>query len=439
VRILFLAHRLPYPPNKGDKIRSFRELEGLARAHDVDLFCFYDLREDAEYFSQVRKYCRDFYAERISWLRSRAQASAAFVLGRPFTMAFYASPIMTRRIRKALAERKYDLAFVFSSSMAPYTDGAPQPRILDMVDVDSDKWNQYATYTRPPLSWIWRAEGRRLAKYEERCVRQFSITLLSTRSEVDILRAHLPVTTIEHLENEIDADYFNPGRVEVPPEIAAWQPYIVFTGSMDYFPNIDAVTFFYREVFTRIRSALPHARFVIAGRNPASAVRRLARDAAVWVTGAVPDIRPYLRGASAAVGPLRIARGVQNKIFEAMAMGLVVSVSSKAAKSLPESVRSALHVEDDPLRLAIFLIEKLRGTRSASEQTSRDCLLQYCRDLGWQSQLEGILQRALTARNKFEAHLPVPAHEYRCSTVSPIEDRESVGKTGDRVESSADF
>jgi glycosyltransferase involved in cell wall biosynthesis len=164
--------------------------------------------------------------------------------------------------------------------------------------------------------------------------------------------------------------YFDPNLVETTPEIRAWQPYIIFTGSMDYFPNVDAVTFFHREVFPTIRQKWPKAQFVIAGRNPTSAVRALGRDSSVHVTGAVPDIRPYLRGAAAAVAPMRVARGVQNKILEAMAMGLAVAASRKAAMALPEELMRAVHVEDDPAALAAYLIDKLQGATGISEQRS---------------------------------------------------------------------
>jgi polysaccharide biosynthesis protein PslH len=400
MRILFLAHRLPYPPNKGDKIRSFRELVALSRTHEVDLFCFYDQPEDRHYLPELRKYCPRVYAEKISWFRSRTQALVACALGRPFTTAFYRSPTMAKRIREAIAKRNYDLIFVFSSSMAPYVESASQARVLDMVDVDSDKWTQYADHTRAPQSWLWRAEGRRLGKYEERWAREFSVTLLSTRFEADILRRNVPGAQIEELENRMDMSYFDPSTVGVPAEIAAWQPYIIFTGSMDYFPNVDAVLFFYREVFALVRGAMPRARFVIAGRNPTRAVRELAVDPAVWVTGPVADIRPYLRGASVAVAPLRVARGVQTKIFEALSMGIPVAVSCRAARAVPEPLQNEIHVEDDPKRLAAYLTQQLMQERPTSNHGARNALARYYYNLNWEQQLDRLIHLALSTREK---------------------------------------
>lgn len=399
MRALFLAHRLPYPPDKGDKIRSFHELEAMAKHHEVDLFCFYDQPLDRRYFSNVRRYCRKFYTEKISWLRSRAQAAFACASKQPFTTAFFYSPTMARRIREAVSQRSYDLVFVFGSCMARYAECASHlPRILDMVDVDSDKWTQYSFYSSPPASCIWSAEAKRLLEYEKECARAFSTTLLCTYAEAEILKEKAPDGTIEVFENCMDLSQFDPSRVAVPSEIAACQPYIVFTGSMDYFPNVDAVTTFCREVLPLIRSRLPMARFVIAGRNPVSAVRKLARDPAVVVTGAVTDIRPYLRGASAAVAPLRVARGIQTKIFEAMAMELPVGISSKAARSLPASLVARVHVEDDPRRLAEFLIKVLEAP--AKHVEARRAVLEYARHQEWEKQWENLLFRVIQGHGR---------------------------------------
>jgi sugar transferase (PEP-CTERM/EpsH1 system associated) len=395
MRVLFLAHRLPFPPNKGDKIRSFAELAALSQHHEVDLFCFYDQAEDKEYFVKILRHCRNLYAEKISWPRSRAQALLALALGRPFTSAFFHSPTMARRVREALQSKNYDLVFVFSSSMAPYVESASDiPRLLDMVDVDSDKWAQYADRLRPPSSWLWRAESKRLAICEKRWAQDFSLTLLCTRAEAEILNEAVPGAKIEAFENRMDVDFFDPVSTEIPPEIRAWQPYIVFTGSMDYFPNIDAVTFFYGEVFPAIQAKLPSAQFVIAGRNPTNAIRKLACNPAVHVTGAVPDIRPYLRGASVAVAPLRVARGVQTKILEAMAMGLPVAASRKASMALPECLVEAIQVEDDPLLLADILVEKLLRPQPQSAET-RVALLDYADKLRWEDHFNDLLLRAV--------------------------------------------
>jgi sugar transferase (PEP-CTERM/EpsH1 system associated) len=383
MRVLFLAHRLPYPPDKGDKIRSFRELEEFASRHELDLFCFYDDPNDRHYLHEVSRYCRDVYAEPVSGFSSRIRALKALCLGRPFTTGFFYSRGMERRVRGAINDRGYDLIFVYGSAVAQYVQGINHPtRVLDLVDVDSDKWRQYACYSKAPISWIWNAEAARLGEYENRIVREFSMTLVSTPAEADLLRRLGVDARIEYLENRFDTTYFDPTKVNVPAEIASCQPYIVFTGSMDYFPNVDAVHVFCREVFPRIRAQVPNAQFFIAGRNPTRLVRKLALLPGVRVTGAVADIRPYLRGASAAVAPLRIARGIQTKIFEAMAMNLPVAVSNKAAMAMPACLRREVHIEDDSRALAGCLIRLLQAKRHESE-TTRAALVDYVEHTNW--------------------------------------------------------
>jgi sugar transferase (PEP-CTERM/EpsH1 system associated) len=418
MRILFLAHRLPYPPDKGDKIRSFRELAALSKNHEVDLFCFYDQPDDSRYFGDVQRFCRNLYCERISWIRSRVQALTAVLLGRSLTMAYFHSPNMAERVKAALQSEKYDLVFVFSSSMAPYTKTvAEAPRVLDMVDVDSDKWKQYADHVRPPASWLWRREAAKLAEDEKRWVREFSLTLLCTVAESELMKQAAPDSNIEAFENPMDVSYFDPSLVEVSPEIEALRPYIIFTGSMDYFPNIDAVTTFCRDVFPLIRAEVPSAKFVIAGRNPSAAVRQLSDDPNVFVTGAVSDIRPYLLGAAVAVAPMRVARGVQNKILEAMAMGLPVAASAKAAMALPASLAHAVYAEDDPKRLAAFLIQELKGAGSTPSKT-RQAILEYASEQSWDHQFEQRILRAAQSPSLAKENLPGSTPQLRATIQS---------------------
>lgn len=278
MRILFLAHRFPYPPDKGDKIRSWFELEVLGAMHDVDLFCFYDDEEGANYVDVVRRYCRSVYAERLGYVKSRVNAARALMKGRPFTLGYFYSRTMAERIADAVKSNKYDLVFVYCSSMAQYVENAGSiPRILDMVDVDSDKWLQYALSSCPPRSWLWKREAQLLATYEEKIAREFSLTLLCTEPEANLLRQRIPTANIQVLSNRVDETYWDPEAVAVSPEIAAWQPYVIFTGSMDYFPNEDAVLFFYRECLPLLRKAVPDIHFVVAGRNPTPGVWRLKR------------------------------------------------------------------------------------------------------------------------------------------------------------------
>jgi len=395
MQILFLAHRLPYPPDKGEKIRSFWELRTLAEHHDVDLFCFYDDSQDRLHIRDLRPYCRSCYAEPISALASRVRALSALVQRKPFSSAFFFSRTMAKRIAEAVQSISYDLIFVFSSSMAQYAEPwANVPAILDLVDVDSDKWIQYAEHTRGFRSWLWKHEGHRLAADEARLVNRFRNTLVCTTAEARLLRSNAPKGEISVLQNWLDTEYYRPEAVLVSSEIAALQPYVVFTGSMDYLPNIDAVQFFCRKVLPALSSQVPGLRFVIAGRNPTAEVKRLGTLPGTHVTGTVPDVRPYLGAASAAVAPMRIARGVQNKILEALAMGLPVVASSMAASALPQELANLLLVADQPDVIVDQLLRCLRNSREA-RAIRRESVASYVASEDLADQLEGFLQSAV--------------------------------------------
>jgi sugar transferase (PEP-CTERM/EpsH1 system associated) len=310
---------------------------------------------------------------------------------------------MTRRIAKAVQSQAYDLAFVFGSTMAQYVEPWPDlPKILDLVDVDSDKWVQYSAHSRRPLSWLWNREGRNLAKLESIFVESFSNTLVCTEAEARLLRAKAQAGQISVLQNSLDLDYFRPESVSVPGKIRSLQPYVIFTGTMNYFPNVDAVQYFCKQVLPHTRSKASGLRFVIAGRNPSAAVRRLAADSAIEITGAVPDIRPYLQGALLAVAPMRIARGVQNKILEALAMDIPVVASSIAAAALPPElaplVEAEVEAEQFAARIADYVLSPPR--RNGSRRTS---VSRYVETLDLPSQLEQLMQNAVADKTVEES------------------------------------
>jgi len=392
MRILFIAHRVPYPPNKGEKIRALWELRELCREHVVDLFCFCDDPEDKKLAGELRQYCNQLYVEDMSPFWSRTRALAALITGRPFSVAFFHSRTMAERIDSALRSASYDRIFVFSSSMAQYAEASTEiPRVLDLVDVDSDKWLQYAERSRWPWSWLWRREAVHLGAYEARLVRDLTLTLVCTDAEAGLLRAKAPVGSIRVLENFLDVGQYDPGNWTAPDSIRAWQPYVVFSGSMDYRPNVDAALFFYREVFPLVRRDLPELRLVIAGRNPHPSIAALGSDPDVTITGSVTDMRPYIWGASVAVVPMRIARGVQNKILEALASGIPVVSTTAAAQALPPVLRSLLRVADTPQAIAAAVIDLVRTGANEPAYELRAAFRAYIQNLDLQSQLRGIV------------------------------------------------
>lgn len=359
MRILVLAHRFPYPPTTGDKVRAYHVVRHLAASHAVTLACLVDEPLPGPTLAAFRQWVPDVEHVVIPRRRHRIQALLRLATGGSATLGYFESAALRQRLDARLRRDAFDLIYVSSSSMAQYVpQPVPAPVVVDFVDVDSDKWAQYAAHRPFPASLVYGLESRRLRRAELAAARLATRCLVATGEEQRLLRAIAPGASCTVVPNGVDLDYF------VPAPSRADVPTIVFTGAMDYFPNADAVTCFAQTVFPRVRRACPSARFVIVGKNPAPAVRRLGSLDGVQVTGSVPDVRPYLREAWVAVAPLRVARGVQNKVLEAMAAGLPVVATAKALQGLDARPGRDLEVEDDAERQAAATVRLLRDATS---------------------------------------------------------------------------
>jgi len=336
--LLFLCHRIPYPPNKGDKIRSFHLLHHLSQHFDIYLATFVDDPADWPYVPEVEKFCRDcLFVEQKKW-PSRLRGLTGLLTGKALSIPFYACREMHQWVADTVNEHQIGHAMVFSSSMAQYVLDTPlkfERKVVDFVDVDSDKWQQYAEQQSWPMSWLYRREARHLLTYEIRLARHFDAGLFVSSSEAELFRTLSPQTAgkVGFYNNGVNTGYFRPiqdSSSPYPPDVCA----VVFTGAMDYWPNIDAVLWFTREVLPSLRENHPDAQFYIVGSNPSKVVLQLSNEPGVVVTGRVEDVRPYVQHAVAAVAPMRIARGVQNKVLEAMAMERPVIVTSKGLEGI---------------------------------------------------------------------------------------------------------
>jgi sugar transferase (PEP-CTERM/EpsH1 system associated) len=333
--VLYLVHRLPYPPNKGDKLRSYHLLAQLATHHRVHLGTFIDDAADDAHIPAVRALCATLHVERVAARAGPRAAALALACGLPISVAHYRSGGMAAWVRRTVREQAITNAVVFSAAMGQFITRLRTLRVLaDFVDVDSDKWAQYARSRRWPTSALYRREATTLLAFEAalatRAVRSFFVT----EPESALFRRLVPAvaTRVETVENGVDAAYFDPALPH-PSPFAADETPIVMTGAMDYWPNVDAATWFAANVLPALLKAWPSARFYVVGMRPAAAVRALAGSHVV-VTGSVADVRPYLAHAAVAVAPLRIARGIQNKVLEAMAAGRAVVASSTCAAAL---------------------------------------------------------------------------------------------------------
>jgi sugar transferase (PEP-CTERM/EpsH1 system associated) len=365
VEILFLCHRIPYPPDKGDKIRSHAMLTHLAKRHRVHVACFVDDPADMAHAEAVRQLaggeCLFVPLGPIGKLFSAAKAVLA---GQPITTAWFGSAIITKWINALLGAQRMDGTVVFSSAMAPYVLNNAKldarRSILDLVDIDSDKWQQYAAHLHGPRRWIYRREAEKLFELEREGALRFGATLLVSPYEAQSFAKMVPAAAprILALSNGVNGAYFAPG--DFPNPFPPGEVPIVMTGRMDYRPNVDGAEWFYREILPLVAKELPQAKFYVVGAKPSKSLHALTGSNLV-VTGQVEDVRPYLQHAAAIVAPLRIARGVQNKVLEAMAMAKPVVATPEATRALAVISGTQLWIEDTPRKFASAVVAATQG------------------------------------------------------------------------------
>jgi sugar transferase (PEP-CTERM/EpsH1 system associated) len=364
--LLFLAHRLPFPPNKGDKIRSYHLLRHLAQRHAVHVGTFIDDAADLPHVSTLSGSCASLHTERIHPRTRRLASLRALATGESMSVTYYRSAAMQRWVDEVIVRHDIRKVVVFCSTMAQYLERHPTlRRIVDLVDVDSEKWAEYAPRHRWPLSWLYRREARTLLDFEARVVSASDMSTLVTPAEVALFEARAPAQKgrVSALPNGVDVDFFHPAKAGANPYPAGRWP-VVFTGAMDYWPNIDAACWFAAEVMPRIRAREPAAHFYVVGMNPSAVVRELEGLGHVTVTGRVDDVRPWVAHAACAVAPLRVARGIQNKVLEAMAMAQPVVVSDTCAGSLDAQAGRDYIVAGDAQSFADAVLA-LRDTQRA--------------------------------------------------------------------------
>ena len=408
--LLLLVHRLPYPPNKGDKVRSFHLLKHLLQTHRVFLGTFIDDPDDAQHLPTLRALCPDLHVERIQPRLAKVASLRGLLSGDPLTLAYYRCAGLQRWVNEVAAQHPLQASVVFSSSMAPLAQALlpSVPMLVDFVDVDSAKWTQYAPEHRWPLSWLYRREGRTLLAFERQVASQARQSFFVTPNEVALFlsQASEAQGRVQALCNGVDADFFQPAAAHASPFAPEEQP-IVFTGAMDYWPNIDGVSWFVAEMLPALRARWPQARFYIVGRSPSAAVRALAGPGVV-VTGTVPDVRPFLQHAAAVVAPLRVARGIQNKILEAMAMAQPVITVGSCADAIGADATQGLLRAETPAEFVAALGPLLADTsvRSALGERAREYVLQ---GFSWQAHLAG-LNRFLPPDAPTPRAAPAAAH-----------------------------
>lgn len=388
--LLFLAHRLPWPPNKGDKIRSYNMLRELAQHFRVHVGCFIDDAHDWNEIDGLRPQVASLHAESLQPKLARLRSATGLLTGEPLSLPYYRQRGMQRWVDACIAEKNIRHVVCFSSVMAQYVMKHNQlARYMDFVDMDSDKWRQYAQHKSFPMSQVYAREGRTLLRAESDIARAFDYSWFVSAAEVASFHAASGIGPDKAgwFGNGVDLEYFRASDQHTSPYPAA-TPVCVFTGAMDYFANVDAVVWFADQVWPQVRAEMPDAQFWIVGSNPSASVRALAQREGIEVTGRVPDVRPYVQHARCAVAPLRIARGIQNKVLEALAMGKPAICSPAAAEGLQHDAFLAALTVDAPADFAARCLHELRST--AAQPACRAYVEEHYQ---WQRNLAPLITR----------------------------------------------
>jgi polysaccharide biosynthesis protein PslH len=327
VRILFLSQRVPYPPNRGDKITTWRLVERMKRTHEVRCVAFAHDEADVRAAAELGRLGAPTVAIPIDLRKSKLRSAPLLLTGKPLTLGVYGSAALQRDVDRLAADS--DVGYAYSSSMGAFLERhARLKRVMHFAELDSDKWRQYSERTRWPMRAIYAREHRTLLEFERRIARSFDENVLCTPLEQAIFQREIPGATSLVLRNGVDLDHYRPRRERAEPG------HLVFVGVMDYLPNVDGCVWFVREILPRVRERHPGARFTIVGSRPSADVLALGTEPGVTVTGFVDDPREFLARAAVSVAPLRIARGIQNKVLEALAMGLPVVGTSSATQGV---------------------------------------------------------------------------------------------------------
>ena len=381
--ILFLGHRVPYPPDRGDKIRAFHVLKFLAARERVHLVAFAD---DTRDMTRAPHGLNNLTGDRSIVWRSKSRAVAAvqaLVSRKPVSLTAFDDASLRKAVDTILARHSIDTIYVFSSQMAQYLPVRPRQRvIMDFVDMDSAKFATYAETSPGPIGWFMKREATLLSRHERAVAHRADASLFVSDAEARLFRDRTEAARVHVVENGIDTDMFDPAaqfeRIEPTGTL------IVFTGQMDYRPNIEAVTWFVGTILALVRVRHPHARFAIVGRNPTEAVRALAKQPGVTVTGEVADVRGWVAAASVIVAPLKLARGIQNKVLEAMAMARPVVASKAAAEGIDHA--RTIRVGETADEIAGEIIAVLDDPAAAA-QLGREARAQVQGRYSWEARL----------------------------------------------------
>ncbi|MEY5100491.1 MAG: hypothetical protein RJA36_3210 [Pseudomonadota bacterium] len=401
MKILYVCHRFPFPPKSGSKIRAFNMIRHLSERHEVTVCSLARSQDEAQEGRGITPHCHRYEMALVSNPVQTLRMVARLPTAMPSSMGYFYSHDLARRIRRLVAQQRFDLIFVHCSSVAQYVEGINGiPKILDFCDMDSQKWLEYVAYKPFPLKAGFWLEGRKMEREEKRLARRFDFCTTATPAEWETLESYGTGVAADWFPIGVDADFFQPDGQGYDADT------ISFVGRMDYYPNQEAMFRFCDQVWPLLRQRRPGMKLLIVGADPTPEVCRLGELPGVTVTGSVPDVRPYILSSAATVAPLNIARGTQNKILEAMAMGVPVVSSRIAAGGVDALADEHFLVADTPLQYA-DAIARLAGDpveRERLARAGRDRMLSHHAWTQSMQRLDAIIERCLSAFQRDQEH-----------------------------------
>lgn len=394
-KLLYLVHRLPFPPNKGDKISSNNMLNYFSGRWRVHLGTFVDDPDDWQYVNLVREKCEDSCIVELPRRKRLTGSLFGLLTGKALSLSYYDNAQLQAWVRDSIARECPDAVLVFSGVMGRFVKDllpAHVPVVFDAEDVDSEKWRSYAQAKRWPISWLYRREAKKLLAYEREMASSTHVSIFVSQEEAALFKQLAPESAhkVHYRTQGVDSAYFDPALSYDNP-YQPGQKVLVFTGAMDYWPNVEAVKWFCQHVLQAVLAREPNFLFCIVGMKPTEDVKQLGKLPGVRVTGGVPDVRPYLHHALAACLPLQLARGIQNKALEAMSMTLPVLATEDALVGIvdyPGVLATVANDADAMISAAAALLAVPRQANTAG----RACVLEH---YNWDTNLRR-MERFLT-------------------------------------------
>jgi sugar transferase (PEP-CTERM/EpsH1 system associated) len=394
-KLLYLVHRLPFPPNKGDKISSNNMLNYFSGRWRVHLGTFVDDPEDWQYVDVVREKCEDSCIVDLPKRKRVTGSICGLVTGQALSLSYYDNTQLQDWVRNSIARECPDAVLVFSGVMGRFVKGlvpAHVPVVFDAEDVDSEKWRSYAQGKHWPVSWLYLREANKLLAYEREMAVSTHVSIFVSPDEAALFKQLAPESAhkVQYRTQGVDSAYFDP-QLSYENPYRPGQKVLVFTGAMDYWPNVEAVKWFCQHVLQAVLENEPDFLFCIVGMKPTEDVRQLDKLPGVRVTGGVPDVRPYLQYALAACLPLQLARGIQNKALEAMSMTLPVLATQDALVGIvdyPGVLATVANDAEAMIAAAATLLAQPRRVNTAG----RACVLEH---YNWDTNLRR-MERFLT-------------------------------------------